>query len=98
MHRAVPVEQGYFSPLISGVAGLGCCPLCLDKDAVCGPLLGAFVVACVRRPDPNREGGVNVSGALFIHSLPQFNLVNTGISQAIFMAGCYDQQYPHLVL
>lgn len=36
---------GYFLPLIGIATGLGCCLLSLDKDAVCGPLLGACVAA-----------------------------------------------------
>lgn len=36
---------GYFLPLIGIATGLGCCLLGLDKDAVCGPLLGACVAA-----------------------------------------------------
>lgn len=64
MHRAVSVERGYFSPLISRAAGLGCCLLGLDKDAVCRPLLGACVAAYVQRPDPPREGGWSVWGVI----------------------------------
>lgn len=70
MHRAVSVERGYFLPLISRVAGLGRCLLGLDKDAVCGPLLGACVAACVHRPDPTREGGRGGwGGGGYIHTL-----------------------------
>lgn len=75
---------GIFLPLISRAAGLGCCLLCLDKDAVCGPLLGACVAACVHRPDPPLEGVGGVFGVIFIRSLPQFNLANTGISLSCF--------------
>lgn len=46
-----------------------------DKDAVCGMML----VWC---PPGWPVGGVNVWGSIFIHSLPQFILVNTGVSQA----------------
>lgn len=87
MHRAVSVERGYFSPLISRAAGLGCCLLRLDKDAVCGPRLGACVAACVHRIDPPREGGRVggvFKGVIFIRLLPQFNLANTGISPSCF--------------
>lgn len=41
--------------------------------------------------------GLMFQGLYLYTRYPQFNLVNTGISQAIFMAGCYDQQYLHLV-
>lgn len=52
------VERGYFSPLISRAAGLGSCLLWLDKDAVCGPLLGACVAACVHSLTYHwKEGG-----------------------------------------
>lgn len=47
----------------------------LDKDSVCGMML----VWC---PPGWPVGGVNVWGSIFIHSLPQFILVNTGVSQA----------------
>lgn len=49
--------------LIGGAGGAGAtahCPRRLDKDAVCAPLLGAFVVACVHSADLPREGGVSV--------------------------------------
>lgn len=49
-----------------------------DKDAVCGMML----VWC---PPAWPVGGVNVWGSIFIHSLPQFTLVNTGVSQAVSM-------------
>lgn len=53
MHRAASVERGYFLPPIGSSDWAGpLASLCLDKDAVCGPLLGACVAACVRRPDP----------------------------------------------
>lgn len=52
MHKAVSVERGYFLPLIGTTTGLGCCLLCLDKDAVCGPLLGACLVTCLHGPGP----------------------------------------------
>lgn len=48
----------------------------LDKDAVCGPML----VWC---PPAWPMGGINVWGIIFIHPLPQFILVNTGVSQAV---------------
>lgn len=54
MHRAVSVEGGYFLPLISTAAGLGCCRLAVDKDAVCGKGLGVVgMAAWVQEPDPS---------------------------------------------
>lgn len=47
-----------------------------DKDAVCGMML----VWC---PPAWPVGGIKVWGSIFIHSLPQFILVNTGVSQAV---------------
>lgn len=85
MHRAVSVEPGYFSPLISGAAGLGRCLLGPDKDAVCGPLPVACVVARLHRPYPPAKGGRRVEGVIFIHLLPQFNLANMGISLSCWM-------------
>lgn len=49
----------------------------LDKDAVCGPM----AVWC---PPAWPVGGVNVWGIIFIHTLPQFILVNSRVSQAVW--------------
>ncbi len=87
MHRAVSVEGRYFLPLISRAAGLGHCVLCLDKDAVCGPLLVACVVACTHRPDPHWVGGwLRMDGGVFRGYIYMFNLVNMGISPSCFIS------------
>lgn len=93
---------GYFLPLIGTTTGLGCRLLRLDKDAVCGPLLGACVVACL--PRPGRTAGLTgvgwgggVLGIIFICFLPQFKPANTGISQSCFMASSGKSLFSDIV-
>lgn len=62
--------EGYFLPLISTAAGLGRCPPHSDKDAVCGPLLGACVAACIQTPEQLVDGQ-EVFERVFIGLSPQ---------------------------
>lgn len=72
---------GIFSPVISRAAGAGRSLRShgVDKDAVCGPLLGVCVASWGRRPAP-----AGVWEVIFICLLPQCNLANTGASRSCF--------------
>lgn len=91
MHRAVSVERGYFLPLIGTAAGLGRCRLCPDKDAVCGPLLGACVASRVlthhwKDREGGREGGSVFRGYIYRLVTPSLNQQTWGYPRVVLWA------------
>lgn len=89
---------GYFSPLISGVAGLGrCLAEPPDKDAVCGRLPGACVAACAqslthhgtvgRRGEAGGAGGGGSVWCLYLYArYPSSTWQIRGYPRAVFTA------------